>query len=61
VNPFRGLEPNGHPTKRNAQGTDSNWQPDEIILSQDRHTISIGAFANTERGYDQVRILTRAQ
>jgi hypothetical protein len=60
-NPFRGLEPNGHPTKLNSQDTDPDWQPDEIVLSQDRHTISIGAFANTERGFDQVRILTRAR
>lgn len=60
-NPFRGLEPNGHPTKRNAQETDPDWEPDEIVLSQDRHTISIGAFANTERGFDQVRILTKAR
>ena len=61
VNPFRGLEPNGRPTARNARATDPGWQPDEIILSQDRHTISIGAFANTERGYDQIRILTKAK
>ena len=60
-NPFRGLEPNGLPTALNAQKIDPDWQPDEIVLSQDRHTISIRAFANTERGYDQVRILTRAR
>ena len=57
-NPFRGLEPNGRPT---ASQSNPNWQPDEIVLSQDRHTISIRTFANTERGYDQVRILTRAR
>ncbi|YCM44297.1 FecR domain-containing protein [Verrucomicrobiaceae bacterium 227] len=61
ANPFRGLEPNGRPTALNAHKTNPNWQPDEIVLSQDRHTISIRAFANTERGYDQVRILTRAR
>ena len=60
-NPFRGLEPNGRPTALNAHKTNPDWQPDEIVLSQDRHTISIRAFANTERGYDQVRILTRAR
>ena len=56
-NPFRGLEPNGHPT-RNLQPRAPDWMPDELVLSQDRTTLSIRTFANTERGYDQIRILT---
>ena len=60
-NLFRGLEPNGHSTALNAQATDPNWEPDELILSQDQHTLSIRTFANTERGYDQIRILTLAE
>lgn len=55
---FRGLEPNGRPTAGNARETRPGWQPDEIVLSQDRHTLSIRTFANTERGYDQIRVLT---
>lgn len=61
MNPFRGLEPNGRPTLLNSRETDPDWQPDEIVLSQDRHTISIRTFANTARGYDQVRVLTLAE
>ena len=61
MNPFRGLEPNGLSTALDARETDPDWQPDEIVLSQDRHTISIRAFANTARGYDQVRVLTLAK
>ncbi|MDF1862861.1 MAG: hypothetical protein P1U87_21775 [Verrucomicrobiales bacterium] len=49
MNPFRGLEPNGRPPALNACVTNPDGQPDEIVLSQDRNTISIGAFANTER------------
>lgn len=60
-NLFRGLEPNGHPTALNAQATDPDWEPDELILSQDQHTLSIRTFANTERGYDQIRILTLSE
>lgn len=56
ANSFRGLEPNGFPTARGQQAK----HPDEIVLSQEMHTISIHTFANTERGYDQIRVLTRA-
>lgn len=54
----RGLEPpwdiHG---KAEAQ---PGWEPDELILSQDRSTLSIHAYGNPENGYDQVRVLTLA-
>ncbi|MDF1657655.1 MAG: FecR domain-containing protein [Verrucomicrobiales bacterium] len=58
-NPYRGLEPSGEITGKGRDNPD--WQPDEIILSQDKHTIAVRTFANTERGYDQIRILTLSE
>lgn len=58
-NPYRGLEPSGGITGKGRDNPD--WQPDEIILSQDKHTIAVRTFANTERGYDQIRILTLSE
>ncbi|MEM7143643.1 MAG: FecR domain-containing protein [Verrucomicrobiota bacterium] len=58
ANSFRGLEPHGT-AARGLQGSDAEeWQPDEIVLSQDRMTLSIRTFAGVERGFDQIRILT---
>jgi hypothetical protein len=54
--PNRGLEPSRSAVENRAGS--ANWVPDELILSQDRTTVAIRAFANTERGVDQVRILT---
>ncbi|MEM7600413.1 MAG: hypothetical protein AAF357_03235 [Verrucomicrobiota bacterium] len=51
---FQGLEPHGTtPPEKQAS--------DEIILSQDRTTISIRTFAGIDRGYDQIRILTQSK
>ena len=58
-NLFRGMEPNGHPT-RGMQAGNFEWYPDEIVLSQDRTTLSIRTFAGTERGFDQIRVLTES-
>lgn len=57
--PNRGLEPS-HSAVENRVGS-KDWMPDELILSQDRTTVAIRAFANTKRGIDQVRILTLAK
>lgn len=59
ANDFQGLEPNGTipDGKQNFSGV---YEPDEIILSQDRTTVSIRTFAGIDRGYDQIRILTLA-
>lgn len=57
--PYRGLEPSR--TGVGNLGGMKDWMPDELILSQDRTTVAIRAFANTERGFDQVRILTLAR
>ncbi len=54
--PNRGLEPSVSAIE-NKTGA-KTWIPDELILSQDRTTVAIRAMANTERGIDQVRILT---
>lgn len=56
----RGMEPGpffDQHVERHGYPTD--FEPDEIILSQDRSAISIRAFATPEIGYyDQVRVLT---
>ena len=54
--PNRGLEPSSSSIENRERYPD--WAPDELTLSQDRTTVAIRAFANTERGMDQVRILT---
>jgi hypothetical protein len=54
----RGLEPPWDIHGRTQPEPD--WQPDEVILSQDRSTLSIHAYGNPENGYDQVRVLTLA-
>ena len=58
----RGLEPGPYFDSYVAKfGMPSDFQPDEVILSQDRSTLSIRASADPENGYyDQVRILTIA-
>lgn len=58
----RGLEPGPYFEAYVAKnGMPSDFQPDEVILSQDRSTLSIRASADPENGYyDQVRILTLA-
>lgn len=57
--PNRGLEPSRSAAENPAATVER--VPDELILSQDRTTVAIRAFANTERGVDQVRILTLAR
>ncbi len=54
----RGLEPpwDIHGSAEAKPG----WEPDEVILSQDHSTLSIHAYGNPEKGYDQVRVLTLA-
>ena len=56
----RGLEPGRYFEHYVATaGKPVNFQPDEVILSQDRRSLSINASADPESGYyDQVRILT---
>lgn len=51
ANDFQGLEPHD-------MTPPEIHESDEIILSQDRTTISIRTFAGIDRGYDQIRILT---
>lgn len=58
----RGLEPGPYfDAYVEKFGMPSDFQPDEVILSQDRSTLSIKASADPDNGYyDQVRILTLA-
>ena len=74
--PIVGVASNDYPIKGNPRGLEpgpyfdeyveragmpTDFQPDEVILSQDRSTISIRASADPKNGYyDQVRILTQA-
>jgi hypothetical protein len=59
-NPFRGLEPNGLSTDGGVTVSQIH-QPDGIVLSLSRRTISIHTYAGLEHGYDQIRILTLAE
>lgn len=58
----RGMEPGPYFDQHvERHGYPADFEPDEIILSQDRSAISIRAFATPEVGYyDQVRVLTLA-
>jgi ferric-dicitrate binding protein FerR (iron transport regulator) len=59
----RGLEPGLYFSQYVAKaGWPDPFQPDEVIISQDRTAISIHATATPETGYyDQVRVLTRSR
>ncbi|MEM9283174.1 MAG: FecR family protein [Verrucomicrobiota bacterium] len=56
----RGLEPGPHLDEYLAKPGTTHFEPDEVILSQDRSVLCINASANLEGGYDQVRIITLA-
>ena len=58
----RGLEPGPYFDEHVAKhGFPADFEPDEVILSQDRSALSIRAAAKPEIGYyDQVRVLTLA-